>query len=173
MTETRLDSIRRLIEDLEKAELQHADEKAVLLTRVKELEEQLSAPKMTDDSPMARHRATELGVKLGELIPNQEKAKRDATHVAVAPVTAAETISPGHPVYLTSNGEIRGCSWYDNPVGIVDPFLKEDVHADQSCWLLIMPGTITTLVHYWEHPSFWMDQDQLYHESDPSCRGCD
>lgn len=135
------------------------------------LKEKLT-PKMTDDSPMARHRATELGVKLGELIPDQTTARRDATHIAVAPCTAAEKLEPGDPVYVHTNGEIKKARW-EYAVGIVDPFLKEPVLEDQSCWVLIMPGTITSLVHYWEHPSFWMDQNNLYHESDPSCRGCD
>jgi len=148
-----------------------SDSLELLKTKLTQVE--VEKPKMTDDSPMARHKATELGVRLGQLIPDQTEARRDATHVAVAPVTAARQCKPGEPVQMDSNGEVRPTNWDYYPVGIIDPFLREPVEEGQSCWLLVMPGTITSLIHYWEHPSFWMDQGQLGHESDPSCRGCD
>lgn len=88
-------------------------------------------------------------VKLGELITKEEK--RDAIHIATAPVTAVGTLSPGQHIGLltaTTAGVVR------TPIGIVDPFLTEDVQAGDDFWICLYPYSIESLSHSWTHPAF-------------------
>lgn len=78
-----------------------------------------------------------------------EHQKRDAIHIAVEPVVAGENLRPGEDVGLI-DGEAVGA--HDNPVGIVDPFLKTRVNKGQRFWLLVYPRQITSLRHVWTHP---------------------
>ncbi|EEE06880.1 MULTISPECIES: hypothetical protein [Burkholderia cepacia complex] len=59
---------------------------------------------------------------LGTIIGPSEK--RDAIHLAVEPVIAAEYLYPGSHVALTPDGKAYRSP---NGVGIVDPFLTRDV----------------------------------------------
>ena len=79
-------------------------------------------------------------------------AFRDCIHVAVAPVTAGEDLSPGERVALL-DGKVYGQGIL-NPIGIVDPFLDEQVKKGERVWILLFPGTITDLRHVWKHPAF-------------------
>lgn len=89
-------------------------------------------------------------VKLGQLIT--EEAGRDAVHVAVAPVIANERLQPGQDIGLVEGQEVVGV--VDDPIGIVDPFLKNPVVKGQRFWLFLYPNTITSLRHEWTHQSF-------------------
>jgi hypothetical protein len=89
--------------------------------------------------------------KLGKLIEHNEQ--RDAIHIAVAPVRAGERLSPGQHIGLTdavtaTAGAVRA------PIGIVDPFLTGPVYAGDRFWMFLYPGSITSLLHHWEHPAF-------------------
>lgn len=86
--------------------------------------------------------------KLGQLC--DETARRDAIHVAVAPVEAGERLQPGEFVGLVDGKARRG----GELVGIVDPFLLGPVEKGQRFWLCLYPGTITALRHVWSHPAF-------------------
>ena len=86
---------------------------------------------------------------LGKLITGDQV--RDAVHIAVAPVTAADTLMPGQHVGLDSDGR-AGAS--DKPIGCVDPYLRTPVREGQRCWLFLYPGSITALRHEWSHPAF-------------------
>jgi len=79
-------------------------------------------------------------------------AKRDAIHVAIAPVVAAEVLVPGMHVGLNEDGEAT-CKSLE-PIGIVDPYLKSKVQEGQMFYLFLYPNTVTSLRHEWEHPSF-------------------
>lgn len=90
-------------------------------------------------------------VKLGQLVKSE--AARDAVHVAVAPVVATVRMRPGCHVGLDEEGaaeisETRHC------IGIVDPFLTEDVLPGQRFYLFLYPNTVTSLRHEWTHPAF-------------------
>lgn len=85
-----------------------------------------------------------LGMIIG---PNE---KRDAIHLAVDPVVAVEGLYPGQDVGFVDGG-VGMC---DNPVGIVDPFLKDAVKAGDMFWLVVYPREITSLRHVWSHPKF-------------------
>ncbi len=90
-------------------------------------------------------------LNLGQLIQSQETVGRDATHVAVAPVIAAEGFRPGQHVGLLKDG--RAVAGGDK-IGIVDPFLKYPVKPGEKFWLFLYPKTITNLRHEWSHPAF-------------------
>jgi len=96
-------------------------------------------------------------VKLGQLIDGD--ANRDAVHVAVCPVTAIQILKPGQHVGIVGKeGKDPLVGVCDNPIGIVDPFIRSrNVKRGQRFYLFLYPGTITTLRHQWEHPAFVKD----------------
>lgn len=71
---------------------------------------------------------------------------RDATHVAMISVVARDHFKPGEPMGKDGTK--------NNPVGIVDPFLKKKVLAGDMVWLCLTPGTTTDMKHHWSHPEF-------------------
>ena len=80
-----------------------------------------------------------------------DDARRDAVHVAVAPVVADQLLPPGAHVGLTDEGAASAAV---RPIGVVDPFLKEPVRPGQRFWLCLYPNTVTSLRHVWTHPAF-------------------
>lgn len=89
---------------------------------------------------------------LGKLITTDQH--RDAIHIAVAPVTAAEALKPGQHVGFVQVGSADFVGASECPIGVVDPFLTEKVKKGERFWMYLYPGTITSLRHEWVHPSF-------------------
>jgi hypothetical protein len=81
----------------------------------------------------------------------EPSAKRDAIHFAVAPVKSADRFLPGEHVGLNDKGE---AAQVDNPIGIIDPFLKKAVEPGEFVWIMLYPKTVTNLRHDWSHPAF-------------------
>jgi len=81
---------------------------------------------------------------LGTII--DDSAGRDAIHLAVHPVRARVRLYPGENVGADGSK--------NDPVGIVDPFLRRPVNPGEMFWLVIYPRTITSLRHVWVHPAF-------------------
>lgn len=84
-------------------------------------------------------------------IPPGSDPRRDAVHVAIAPVVAGEKLYPGDPVGL------YGGKAFDNvgePIGIVNPFLANPVLGGETFYLFLYPNTVTSLRHTWTHPAF-------------------
>lgn len=78
-------------------------------------------------------------------------ARRDAVHVAILPAIAGMKLFPGAEVRQLADGRwIRTIG--EPSTGIVDPFLKLSVQEDEPFWLLLHPGSITSLTHDWDHP---------------------
>lgn len=85
---------------------------------------------------------------LGNII---EGGGRDAIHLAVEPVIAAEDLYPGQHVGLGANGATTNGV---KKLGIVDPFILGMIPKGKMFWLVVYPRTITSLRHVWEHPDF-------------------
>lgn len=82
--------------------------------------------------------------QVGKLIEGD--SHRDAIHVAVAPIVAKEKLWPGDEVGVDGTKK--------NPVGIVDPFLKNPVQPEQKFFVWLFPNTVTDIHHHWFHPAF-------------------
>lgn len=94
--------------------------------------------------------ATDALETLGKII--DKNAGRDAIHLAVEPVMAAQKLHAGdHVGFLPSGGVGTGAKKH---LGIVDPFLKSPVQKGQIFWLVVYPRQITSLRHVWTHPDF-------------------
>lgn len=87
-------------------------------------------------------------LKLGQIIKDTQH--KDAIHIAVAPLVAAEPLHPGQHVGIVA----KGAGQSESPIGVVDPYLKETVQKGQKFWLFLYPGSITALRHEWTHPAF-------------------
>ncbi len=78
---------------------------------------------------------------------------RDAIHVAVAPAVAGESLRPGQ--HIAIKGGIASLAPSGEGIAIVDPFLTDSiVLKDEKFWVLLYPGSITSLRHHWRHPAF-------------------
>jgi hypothetical protein len=85
--------------------------------------------------------------KLGQIPP--ESAKRDAIHVAVAPIVAGDPLYPGQHVKMRD-----GKGWpaaAGEGIGIVDPFLTRALMYGDRFWLILYPGSVQNLRHDWDH----------------------
>lgn len=96
---------------------------------------------------------------IGKLITGP--ANRDAIHVAVAPVIAAEPLMPGMWIGFAKEGDcelvrayIEGVPGRESRIGIVDPFMLEHVPLGGRFWMFLIPGSIVSLRHDWTHPKF-------------------
>jgi len=87
--------------------------------------------------------------KLGER--PYEREERDAVHVAIIPALATERLKPGQRVAFTTNTGPQAAR-SKNAMGVVDPFLYDDVQEGEYFWMVLNPGSITSLRHDWEHP---------------------
>jgi hypothetical protein len=104
--------------------------------------------------------ATDALATLGTII--DERAGRDAIHLAVEPVVAVEKLYPGQHVGFVDGG-VGGAGRH---IGIVDPFIAGFVAPGQRFWLVVYPRTITSLRHVWEHPAFTSPTAQVDEQDD-------
>lgn len=108
----------------------------------------VSSAQPTFDVSMSTHTPA-----LGDLITDGDR-RRDAVHVAVAPVTAAERLAPGQHVGFVRAGDMESVGPSDDPIGVVDPFLRTDGRPGERFWLFVYPNTVASLRHVWTHPAF-------------------
>ncbi len=89
---------------------------------------------------------------IGSLITTPQS--RDAVHMAIVPQRAISTLHPGQHVGVLPTGAMPVGLLGLTAVGIVDPFLTQDVPPGADFWLFLYPGSITSLRHDWTHPAF-------------------
>jgi hypothetical protein len=106
---------------------------------------------MAEATADKRQVSTDALQTLGSIIGEAET--RDAIHLAVEPVVAGELLVPGQHVGRKKDGTF-GSSGATKALGIVDPFIRDNVVKGQRFWLIIYPRQITSLHHVWEHPDF-------------------
>ena len=99
--------------------------------------------------------ATDALETLGTIIDST--AGRDAIHLAVEPAVAGHTLRPGEDVGFLDDGTVGVC---ENPLGIVDPFLKTAVKKGEMFWFVVYPRKITSLRHVWAHPEFDTEREK-------------
>lgn len=92
---------------------------------------------------------------LGQILSNAWQ-RRDAVHIAIIPVEAGVKLQPGQHVDIGSNGKAHAALRGES-VGVVDPFLKVEVKEGEFFWLMLNPGSITSLHHEWTHKIFPSD----------------
>ena len=120
-------------------------------------------------------------VQIGKLI--DDKASKDAVHVAVFPAFSTHILKPGQRVHLlVSRTNYRGLYevvpeeiGISEAVGVVDPFLKEDINPGQAFFVMVFPDDIGELHHEWKHSKFKDEPErQVYDYEDDGCnyRGC-
>ncbi len=106
---------------------------------------------------------------LGKLVDGDPG--RDAVHIAVAPAEAGEPLKPGTHVGIGHDGRAYPLGVF--AIGVVDPFLRTKVvRSGQRFWLLLYPGTITSLRHEWTHPhpAFSREEKSAVHSKEASER---
>lgn len=91
--------------------------------------------------------------------PCGDDARRDAIHIAVAPLTLSPDggdAEPGDHFYLDENGHaVATMSLNPKAIGVLDPFYRGgSIPAGSRVWGVLYPGTITGLRHVWTHPAF-------------------
>ena len=96
-------------------------------------------------------------------------SRRDAIHVAVVPARAGEALMPGEHVFLEQEDSVLTCFSKGVPkkprVGIVDPFLDQDIEAGEYVWVCLYPGSVRSIRHDWSHPAIDGDESVKLEES--------
>jgi len=92
-------------------------------------------------------------IQIGKLITDGER-RRDAIHIAIAPVTAAESLDPGQDVGFWPHNQTESVASVEDCIGIVDPYLTEPIRKGDRFYLFLYPNTVTSLRHIWTHPAY-------------------
>lgn len=87
---------------------------------------------------------------IGQILKGHHE--RDAIHVAILPVKAAEPLVQGTTVKVDNLGQATHAR-REEAIGIVDPFLSKAVEIGEKCWVFIFPGTVTGMRHHWALPA--------------------
>lgn len=95
-------------------------------------------------------------IGIGKIITTPRQ--RDAVHIAVAPMVAAELLKPGTHVGVGKDGRATR-NMRATRIGIVDPFLTKHVKEGEEFYVCLYPGSVESIRHHWTHPAF-VDEDQ-------------
>lgn len=84
---------------------------------------------------------------------------RDAVHVACIQVELAECYkieTPAQMLRMNKDGKFVPTTNREQALGILDPFITNfyDLSDGNKVWLILFPGMIRSLSHYWEHEAF-------------------
>ncbi len=105
--------------------------------------------------------------------PDWSDPEKDAVHVAIYKALARENLKAGDRVVFHDDwgpdGSVRRPEDdKEKVIGIVDPFLTEEVKRNTYVWVVMLPGTVTGLRHEWSHPLV----AEIEAIDDGGCRGC-
>lgn len=87
---------------------------------------------------------------IGQILKGNHE--RDAIHVAILPVKAAEPLVQGTTVKVDNLGRATHAR-REEAIGIIDPFLPKAVEMGEKCWVFLFPGTVTGMRHHWSLPA--------------------
>lgn len=94
----------------------------------------------------------ETQAKIGKLLDKGEK--RDAIHIAVLPVVCDMDMKPGSRVAVELVGdEYHAYVDKTSGIGVLDPFLSDQVTRGSRCYVFIDPLTVVGMRHDWSHPA--------------------
>ncbi len=96
--------------------------------------------------------ATDALATLGTIIDSTQK--RDAIHLAVEPVIAGSFLNPGEHITVTNGIAYHAEPFSEAALGIVDPFIKDNIQKGQRFWFIMYPRMVHSLRHVWTHPAF-------------------
>lgn len=102
--------------------------------------------------------------RLGRLITGP--AERDAVHIAVVPAMAGIHMTPGTHVGVCAGEPMIAApsgKYISDYVGIVDPFLKENLKKGDMFYIYLYPGTVISLRHHYRHPV--LDAEEIRQET--------
>ena len=80
------------------------------------------------------------------------KEPRDAVHMAVVVCKTGQWLQPGVKVVVRDGVAYEAKD--GNHVGVTDPFMAGGVPKGKFVWVMLNPGSITSLRHEWTHPAF-------------------
>lgn len=119
--------------------------------------------------------------KIGTIL--DDTAEKDAVHFAVLPVISADDyLFAGTRVrFVTgSTTHVKGVKGDASGIGVVDPFITDEIKRGDRFFILMNPNTITSLRHEWTHPALavvpaedavgkaieWMQEFAHQHDTD-------
>lgn len=82
----------------------------------------------------------------------QELGMKDAVHVAIVSVRAAEAMEPGTKCSMNADGEAETNN--SKSIGVADPFLKKTILRGDYFNLVLNPDVVDNVTHVWDHPKF-------------------
>lgn len=91
--------------------------------------------------------------KVGQILDPEKEYVRDAIHVPIMEIISAGILTPGQKICI-----INGLAfpWIFNNhlpmVGVVDPYIMDDVQSGDKFYLFLKPESTTKLWHNWIHP---------------------
>lgn len=105
--------------------------------------------------------------QLGKVITEPLEHKRDAVHIPVAEVKAAQELRPGQRVGFVHMGDhtLVGAGTLVL-VGMVDPWMDRNIQTGERFLMLLKPNSVTDLVHVWDHPAFGPANEETVQEEE-------
>ena len=95
---------------------------------------------------MAKDNAMTIGNPVGHT------GVRDAIHSPIISAVAKEDMRAGCQVALNDALEATPAQYLCGAIGVIDPYLARDVKAGEKVWVMLRPGSISSLTHRWTHP---------------------
>ena len=90
---------------------------------------------------------------------HNQQLNRDAIHLAVYQVVLGSNrtkLTPACMLQIKDDGTAVKTTDRSLASGILDPFIQDtkSLVKGDKVWLVLFPGMIKSLSHYWEHPNF-------------------